>query len=636
MSDALPWSLEFSAECDGVAILSDYDGASGRLQITLTGNSDKAAAPREVRLTATLDLAADDGWAWIQGRETQSEALVRVFGDIPEEEYGGSYVRSGDAGRSYISEEVLALVLPSQASPSLVVGSLRMDRFSLDVEITVDEDEDAITCLTLVFGVDGIALAAGESLALPPVLIVDGRDPQAMIERYADEVAVEMSARVPERVPTGWRRHRGVADEISEAGLLTKLEELVQAGFRGDSFEVPDGFQSGTGDWLTPSAKFPSGMKALAERIREAGYRPGLWLAPFLLHENSAALRDHPEMALRMRGGSMLLVETGIGRCAVLDCTLPESEVWLRQVVETAVREWGYAQLRLEVLGSTVQAASEVAYRGSGTTGLANLRRGLQIIREAAGHETLIIADGVFGPAIGLVDAMRVGPDTTDVWTDGLNPSVKRAAALVLQRNWMHGRWWANDHGCLVPVEAESGLSEGEARFLATSIALSGGAVFGATQNDVARTLMPPVGVAARAIDAGDGPVPSEWRLELGEGRSIIGILNWEEESRWVVVAEYLRPGEVAFDAWNGRILGKGDVLVRPHEGGLWQVAAPGQSPRVIGDTGHINYDRLFQRQVSGRVQVRNDSDRSRTIGVEARGRLFEASLDPGEMRWFD
>ncbi|HEY5475746.1 MAG TPA: hypothetical protein VIK11_03430, partial [Tepidiformaceae bacterium] len=364
------------------------------------------------------------------------------------------------------------------------------------------------------------------------------------------------------------------------------------------------------------------------------GYRPGLALSPFLLPEDSAALRESPGLALKTRKGGALLINTPQGRCAVLDCTNPAAESWLREAIGTIIKEWGYGQLRLDSLDAAVRPASEVAYTTAGTTGLANLRRGLEIIREAAGDGTLILAgDCSFGPAIGLVDAMQVGPTTTTLWVDGLNPSARRASSIVLQRNWMNGRWWANDPGSLV---AGDPLSEVEAQFLATTIALSGGTVCGEAPDDYPAALIPPAGIAARAIDAGDGPVPSEWRVDLGEGRALVGILNWEEESRWVVVAEYLRPGEVAFDAWAGRILGKGDVLLRPHEGTLWQVAAPGQSPRVIGDTGHLNYDGLYQRQVSGRVQVRNDRKEARTIGIEARGRLFEANLEPGEMQWFD
>jgi hypothetical protein len=158
----------------------------------------------------------------------------------------------------------------------------------------------------------------------------------------------------------------------------------------------------------------------------------------------------------------------------------------------------------------------------------------------------------------------------------------------------------------------------------------------GPARRAMALALFPPVGVAARPEDPSEGPIASSWRATLPDGRALVGILNWEDEPRWVVLSEHLGPGEIAFDAWNGRVLGKGDLLLRPHEGSLWQVVAPGTTPRVVGDTGHVDYHGLFRRQVSGRIQVRNDLDRSRRIAVEARGQVFEVDLAPGEMRWFD
>lgn len=645
MTDRLPWDLQLVAGGDGLSVEATFDAASSRLQVTVTNPSTTSASPREVRLAAAVDFGAEGGWAWLHGRYMQMDALVRVFGDLPEEGYHGGYVREGETGRSYVSRELVALTLPSQASPSLVIGSLRMDRVFVDIEVSLDDDEDSVTGLALVFDLDGLVLGPGESLALPPVLVIDGRDAQGMVERYADEVAAEMGARVPAHAPTGWCSWYYFYNRVSEADVVANLAEMVREHHPAEYVQIDDGFQSHTGDWLTPNTKFPSGMKALAERIREAGYKPGLWLAPFVLNQNSAALRDHPEMVLKTHTGETLFVETWLGRCAVLDCTHPQAETWLREVVSTVVRDWGYEYLKLDACSYAAQPGSRVTYAKADTTAPGNLRRGLEIIREAAGDETFILGCTChFGPAVGIVDAMRVGPDVKETWEAGPNPSVKHAMRMTLQRNWMHGRWWANDPDCLVVRETDTELTEAEVRFLATGIALSGGMVvasddlpkLGDARRDMALALFPPAGVAARPFDPGAGPVPSEWRADLGDGRSLVGVLNWDDEPRWVVVAEYLRPGEVAFDVWNGRLLGKGDVLLRPHEGTLWQVTVPGQSPRVIGDTGHINYDGLYRRTVSGRVQVRNDRDRARTVAIEARGREFEALLAPGEMRWFD
>ncbi len=646
----LPWNLSLVPSFDPPleappAVAVTYDAASGVLTVSLTNRGAEALSVGDLRLTAELDEPAAGGWAWLHGRYMQADALIRNFGEPMPTGYSNRSVRVLDEGRRYIGREVLTLALPSQANPVLLAGCLRPGRFSFDIEVDTDEDEERITGLALVFNLEGTAIAPGETLELPPLLLEEGRDAVAMIERFADLVAAEMHARVPDRVPTGWCSWYYFYNRVSEADVLANLDDMVRDRHPAEYVQIDDGFQSFTGDWLTPNEKFPSGMKALADRIRAAGYRPGLWLAPFVMHEDSAVLRDNPEMALKSAEGETIFVQTWLGRCAVLDCTHPRSRAWLREVISTVVKEWGYEYLKLDALSFAAQDGSRSQYHVPGTTSLQNMRWGLEVIREAAGDDTFILGCTChWGPAIGLVDAMRVGADVKELWENGPEPSIKHAMRTTLQRNWMHGRWWANDPDCLIVRETDTALTEAEVRFLATGIVLSGGLVvasddlpkLGPERRALALSLFPPAGVAARPEDPSEGPIPSAWRATLPGGRSLVGILNWDDEPRWVVTGEHLRPGEVAFDTWNGRVLGKGDLPLRPHEGTLWQVTAPGTTPRVAGDTGHVNYEGLFQRQVSGRIQVRNDLDRARTIAIEARGQVFEVELAPGEMRWFD
>ncbi len=641
----LPWDLWLNAVDlpEGLAAAHEYDAASGRLTVTVTNRSEAQVKPRDVRFWAEMDEPAADGWMWIQGRYMHGDALVRNFGTPSDDSYRGGYIRTVEDGRRYVSREAATVTLLSQGSPALVVGCLRMDRFFFDFEVELNEDESRVRGLGFVFDLEGAELAPGEALELPPVLFVDGRDERLLMYRYADEVAAEMAARVPDHVPTGWCSWYYFYNKVSEADVIANLAEMKATGHPAEYVQIDDGFQSFTGDWLVPNEKFPAGMKALADRA--ADYKPGLWLAPFVLHEDSAALRDHPEMALKSHDGETLFVETWLGRCAVLDCTNPASEAWLRDTVGTVVRDWGYEYLKLDALRYAAVPASQVRYHAPGTSAVMNLRRGLEIIREAAGDETFILGCTChFGPAVGLVDAMRVGPDVKELWFDGNQPSVKHAMRLSLQRNWMHLRWWANDPDCLMVRETDTALSEAEVRFLATGIAMTGGMVvasddlpmLGDARRNMALALFPSPGVAGEAYEVSDGPVPFAWRSDLGEGRALVGFLNWGETARWVVASEYLRPGEIAFDVWNGRALGMGDTLLRPHEGAIWQVAARAKTPRVVGDSASLTYAGLFQRQVSGRIQVRNDLARPRTIAIEARGQVSEAELAPGEMRWFD
>ncbi|MEO8540908.1 MAG: glycoside hydrolase family 36 protein [bacterium] len=643
----LPWDLwlnptEMPA---GLSLESSYDAGNARLQLTVVNRGSAAVLPGKVGMAAELEGPATGNWAWLQGRYMQTDALVRNFGEPMPEGYDGRFVRDESEDRRYISREVVTLSMIGQQPQVLCVGSVRPGQFFFDIEVQLDLEETKLTELRLSFDLEATELAAGERLELPQILFIAGADARDLMERFADEVATEMGARVPDHVPTGWCSWYYFYNKVSEADVVANLAEMVSEGHPAEYVQIDDGFQSHTGDWLVPNEKFPSGMKALADQIRSAGYAPGLWLAPFLLNENSAALLEHPDMVLKARDGATLFVETWLGRSAVLDCTNPEAEAWLRHTVRTVVNDWGYEYLKLDACSYAAADSTRVTYFAPGTTAPKNLRRGFEIIREEAGDSTFILGCTChFGPVVGLVDAMRVGPDVKELWANGPNPSVKHAMRLTLQRNWMHMRWWANDPDCLIVRDTDTELNEAETRFLATGIALSGGMVIASDdlpkvsqdRRDMALALFPPPGVAARPMDAADGPVARVWRVTLGEGRALLGVLNWGETSEWIPWAELLAPGEVAFDTWNGRMLPMGDVFLRPHEGTLWQLTAPGPTPRVVGDSASLTRKDLFERQVSGRVQVRNDAKTARKVAVQHRGQIDVVELAPGEMLWFE
>lgn len=643
----LPWDLEFEASGvpDGARLTWAYDPVAEHLTGVLENTGADAVVLDRVSLTSETELGADGGFVWLHGRYMQQDAFVHCFGQPLDPSYASGMARAVDDEHRFRSYEVVVVSRVTAGTPVLLLGSVEPGRCFVDFELTTDEDEEAIESVALSYDLRGIELAAGGSYELPPVLVATSRDAVSLIERFAAETGEAMHARVPGHVLTGWCSWYYFYNRVNEADVVANLESLSAAEPRVEFVQIDDGFQSFTGDWLTPNDKFPSGMKALATRIREAGFTPGLWLAPFVLHEDSVALRDNPEMALKDAAGATLFVETWLGRCAVLDCTHPRAEAWLRNVIETVVHDWGYPYLKLDALSFAGQTATRVAYHTPGTTAPMNVRRGLEIIREAAGDSTFILGCTChFGAAIGLVDAMRVGPDVKALWSDGSNPSAKHAMRMTLQRNWMHGRWWANDPDCLIVRDTDTELSEAETRFLASAIALSGGMIvasddvpaLSSARQAMAEALLPATGSAARPLEIADAPVPTLWRAELGDGRFLVGALNWSDEARWVRRDEMLRAGEVAFDLWQGTALGMGDRLLAPHEGVLLQVTAHGPTPRVVGDTGHVAYARLHQRAVSGRLQVRNDARRARTIAVQARGQVFEVELQPGEARWFD
>ncbi len=72
-----------------------------------------------------------------------------------------------------------------------------------------------------------------------------------------------------------------------------------------DVLQVDDGWQVAIGDWEANN-KFPSGMAALADKIKSTGRKAGLWLAPFIAVKSSKLFREHASWFLRDQKGKFV------------------------------------------------------------------------------------------------------------------------------------------------------------------------------------------------------------------------------------------------------------------------------------------------------------------------------------------
>lgn len=386
-------------------------------------------------------------------------------------------------------------------------------------------------------------------------LELDSPDP---LGPYLDAVARENA--VPDRVarrdiPTGWCSWYDYYQNISAEAVRRNLQQMAE--FRRDIpleiVQIDDGFESQVGDWYSFSNRFPDGVAPLAAEIRESGFTPGLWLAPFIVHPRSRIARDHPDWILRGAGG--LPVNTGFlwnTFPQALDLTVPPALEYAAGVIGTAVHEWGFPYLKLDFLFA---AALSGRFKDPTRTRAQVLRAGLEAVRGAAGDEAFLVGCGCpLGPAIGLVDSMRIGTDVEQHWEpshynlelpfrgEPAIPSARNAIQNTLVRSPMHRRWWINDPDCLLLREGTR-LSEAEVQTLASVIAFSGGALLisddlSAVSKDrlrVLQALLLPIGKPPQVLDLFDSATPSRLQLDLdgAAGRwHLLALFNWDEEPR--------------------------------------------------------------------------------------------------------
>lgn len=549
------------------------------------------------------DLA--NGAIWLHGRQMNAGVFTHRFGQPPEHGgFAGRHQRDTAEGVQYIATGGVAVL--KLGGRCRLWGFITTARQFGEVRVTVDREERRLLRVECVCLLDGWTLAPGEQLASEWLFVLEGDNPAALLETYASALAHEMRARPASRPPTGWCSWYSLYNQTSEEVVLANVEALRRERVPVEIVQIDDGYQSSTGDWLTPNARFPSGMADLARRIHEAGFVPGLWLAPFVLHRESATLHAHPEWVVRNRDGSPRFLRSWLGEVAALDCTHPEVRAWLRYVTETVTRDWGYRYLKLDALAYAAQP--DALYHAPNTTAAANLRAGLEEIRAAAGDEIVILGCTCdFGPAVGLVDAMRVGADVETRWYDPRHlPSAFNALRLTLPRWFMHGRWWINDPDCLLVRDTSGTLTLEEVRTLATGIAISGGSVFlGDDVRDlsparlaIAMALLPPSGEALRPLDLLDRETPRLFARPTPDGGAIVAVFNWSDEAIDIdapCTLLSLPPGRYhIFEFWERLYLGTpADGLpperIEPHSCRLYRLRPDRGVPAIVGTGGHVS-----------------------------------------------
>jgi alpha-galactosidase len=486
----------------------------------------------------------------------------------------------------FVSEMMTAIVSP-ESGLAVVAGFVTAG--AQMSQVWLDRKGGTLTAASYA---DGITVPPGGRLASERLLIEPTRGPLEAMEHYGDALGRSMGARPSAEVASGWCSWYYYWQRVTEEAVLANLEELKRKGRYAlpmEYVQIDDGWQAAVGDWLDVNEKFPHGLKWLVERIHEAGFRAGLWLAPFLIGEKSRLRKEHPEWAVQYRPGKPHIAMQNWGQdCYALDLTRPEVIEWLKIVFRAVCDEWGFNYVKIDFVYA---GAVDGIRQYSEVTRAQAYRRGLEAIREAAGERFILGCGNLMGASVGLVDGARISPDVAPFWEPAgrardpersrmSQPSALNAIRNTINRWWMHGRLWQNDPDCLLARDSETALTPDEVRTLAMVIAMSGGMVLDSDdltrlsdeRRELLSLLLPPYGKAARPLDLFESDMPRLLELDVGSHR-MLAVFNWGEEAAEVEAP--LADGSVrVFDAW-----GRGDLGV--HEGSM-AVEVPAHGCRLL------------------------------------------------------
>lgn len=511
------------------------------------------------------------------------------------------------------SDDVGVLYDPASRR-SVLAGAVSARDMLTQVRVDAPARSIAVRCLA-----DGVALAPGAMVSSERIAIDLCDAPQQQLERYGDALGREMGARLPASAPSGWCSWYYFFTQVTEEDVVRNLRVLEQhrREFPIDTVQIDDGYQADIGDWLTVNDKFPHGMEWLASEIKNAGYTPGIWLAPFLIAESSRTYAEHPDWIVRDDAGTPCVASRNWQRTSYgIDGSHPDAQRWLESLFKQVCDGWGYDYVKIDFLYAAAVAGRR---HDPSATRLRAYRDALAAVRRGVGDRRFILGCGsLMAPSVGMFDGNRVGLDVAPFWRyltteerarpkprerrpdDAL--SAESAIRNSLNRWWMHGRLWANDPDCVLVREDRTKLSFDEVRTLATAIAMTGGMVL--SSDDLTRVsperlsilsaMLPPL-PSAGPHDLMASDMPERWDVASDRAFDpvrVVALFNFADEARDLRLE--LPPGDwTAFEFWSERAIGlvRGAVdfsLVEPHACRLVALRPALDTPHVLGTNAHV------------------------------------------------
>lgn len=236
---------------------------------------------------------------------------------------------------------------------------------------------------------------------------------------------------------------------INEDIILRDLDGLDFACDKVSVFQIDDGYEPFVGDWLEPDlSKFPHGMKYIADKVHEKGYKAGLWLAPFSCQKRSKTAKEHPDWLVRDKSGKPYLGVMSWGGAYILDIYNQEVQDYLNRVFDTVLNVWGFDMVKLDFLYSQCILPRNGKSRGE------IMHDALVFLRKAVGDKILLGCGVPMTASFGIADACRISCDVDLSYKDKIYNRIQVSNEMLgaqhainnsIFRRHLNGRAFMND-----------------------------------------------------------------------------------------------------------------------------------------------------------------------------------------------
>ncbi len=359
------------------------------------------------------------------------------------------------------------------------------------------------------------------------------------------------------KTPTGWMSWNTyfdkatAEDNLAEARIGRKYLQPFGCEFwsieswQGNSDQLP------VSDFYNMNLEvnerqFPKGMKQLADDIRELGFRPGLWMAPFGTGSEKF-YNEHKYWFLHDKAGKP--ISSWNGRYT-LDPTVPEALEHLKKIFDTASHDWGYEFFKIDGMSGRHHSYCAHLYERPEIRECFHapscpdpFGRCVKTFREGIGEDRIFLAcqGHTTGPEALYADASRLGADIVHPNEPAKWPNVLNQGRCTVNQIFTHNIVMIADPDTLLVHD----LPLEEARVSATIVALPGQLTFfgdklaglSGSQMKMLQQTLPVANIRPVSLYPYFSMLPV-WNLQvqnkLLDDYNVVALFNWEDETQTI------------------------------------------------------------------------------------------------------
>jgi hypothetical protein len=470
----------------------------------------------------------------------------------------------------------------------------------------------------------------GKTRKTDTMLIGFFSDGRLGLEAYADAVAAHCKIKLRPRpnVYCTWYHARASDQDAIAENTRFAAKHLKPFGLNvmqiDDHWQAPlpkdfkhDGKIKTTGPikvFVDTKPNYSKGMALTAKAITGQAMMAGIWFMPF-----AGNLRNpyfDKDIYAKNPDGTPFHDARWSGTC--LDATSPEGNKFIFDRTKR-IYDWGYRYFKIDGMhtglatyniyvhtGYKKQALEKAILHDPHSTLIQAYRKGLNTLHEAAPDAMILGCNTAqnmmcMGPAFGLIDAMRIGPDNGGAGSGNWG-QVTTGAWHGTNLYFLNGRVWYNDPD---PVYVRKKNPLNSARWMCSWLAISGAMHTSSEQYskldparlDILKHCLPGHDFETRPVDLFETNQPRIW-LTGNDRVNIVGLFNWNQKQETQITYDLDKLGlnnsntYIAFDFWENKFVDSvTDQLKQTLPGGTCRVLAlrPRTSyPQVISTSRHI------------------------------------------------